>query len=101
MKPRAYLINTSRGGLVDHDALLNALERGTLAGAGLDVFDPEPTPANHPLLLRSDVIIAPHVGGATFASKERLWGDAITQALQVLRGERPPHILNPEVIPAK
>ena len=99
MKPGAYLINAARGGLVDEAALLSALESGHLAGAGLDVFDPEPPPANHPLLQRDNVIASGHVAGATQASKDRLIEGAIQQALNVLRGERPPFLLNPEVWP--
>jgi len=99
MKPGAYLINAARGGLVDEAALLSALESGHLAGAGLDVFDPEPPPPNHPLLQRDDVIATGHVAGATQASKDRLIEGAIQQALNVLRGERPPFLLNPDVWP--
>ena len=80
-------------------ALLDALERGHLGGAGLDVFDPEPTSPDNPLLHREDVVVTPHIGGATLASKDRLWHEAISQALQVLRGERPPNLVNPEVWP--
>ncbi|HEV3003171.1 MAG TPA: hydroxyacid dehydrogenase [Pirellulales bacterium] len=97
MKPGAYLINAARGGLVDETALLAALESGRLAGAGLDVFDPEPPPPDHSLLSRGDVICTPHVGGATLEGRRRIWEGAIAQVLQVLRGERPPHLLNPEV----
>jgi len=97
MKPGAYLVNAARGGLVDESALLAALESGRLAGAGLDVFDPEPPPPDHPLLARGDVIATPHVGGATAEGRRRVWEGAIAQVLQVLRGERPPHLLNPEV----
>jgi phosphoglycerate dehydrogenase-like enzyme len=100
MKGGAVLINTARGGLVDETALLEALEEGHLAGAGLDVFDPEPPPPDHPLLHRGDVIATPHIAAATAAGKIRLWQVAIGQALQVLRGERPPHLVNPEVWPA-
>lgn len=99
MKPGAYLINTARGGLVDEAALLAALESGHLHGAGLDVFAEEPPNPASPLLSRDDVIATPHIAGATLASKARLWQAAINQALQVLRGERPPNLANPEVWP--
>jgi D-3-phosphoglycerate dehydrogenase len=59
----------------------------------------EPPDPGHPLLQREDVIATPHIGGATTASKARLWETAIKQALQVLRGERPPYLVNPEVWP--
>jgi len=99
MKPGAILINAARGGLVDEAALLDALERGHLQGAGLDVFDPEPPSPDNPLLHRDDVVATPHIASATGASKARLWQAAIRQALQVLRGERPDHLVNPEVWP--
>ena len=99
MKQGAILVNTARGGLVDEGALLAALEGGHLRGAGLDVFDPEPPESTNPLLRRSDVIATPHIAGATGASRDRLWRAAIAQALQVLRGERPAGLANPEVWP--
>lgn len=99
MKPGSYLVNAARGGLVDQAALLDALESGHLHGAGLDVFPHEPPDPQSPLLQRDDVIATPHIAGATPASKDRLWSSAITQALQVLRGERPRHLANPEVWP--
>jgi len=95
MKPGAILVNTARGGLVEEDALLEALDSGHIRGAGLDVFDPEPPQPDNPLLHRPDVIATPHIAGATLASKDRLWRIAITQALQVLRGETPPNLVNP------
>jgi D-3-phosphoglycerate dehydrogenase len=101
MKLDSILINTARGGLIDHPALLDALERGRLFGAGLDVTDPEPLPPDHPLLHRHDVIVTPHVAAATEAGKARLYESAITQAIQVLRGERPPHLVNPDVWPVR
>ena len=97
MKPGAILINTARGGLVDHDALLAALGSGRLFGAGLDVTDPEPLPPDHPLLHRDDVVVTPHVAAATAEGKARLYESAVTQALQVLRGEYPNHLVNPDV----
>jgi len=99
MKPGSYLINTARGGLVDEAALLEALKRGHVRGAGLDVFDPEPPHADNPLLHRDDVVATGHVAGGTQASKDRLWEGAIVQALQVLQGQRPEHLVNQEVWP--
>ncbi|MHB8629896.1 MAG: NAD(P)-dependent oxidoreductase [Aggregatilineales bacterium] len=98
MKLGSFLINTARGSLVDEAALLTALESGHLAGAALDVFDPEPPLPDNPLLHRDDVIATPHIGGVTLASKDRLWREAITQALQVLAGERPAHLVNREIL---
>jgi D-3-phosphoglycerate dehydrogenase / 2-oxoglutarate reductase len=97
MKPGAILINVARGGLVDETALSEALESQHLAGVGLDVFHTEPPPVNHPLLGRDNVVTTPHVAGATTAGKDRLWRQALRQALQVLQGERPPNLVNGEV----
>jgi D-3-phosphoglycerate dehydrogenase len=99
MKPGSYLVNAARGGLVDEAALLAALESGHLRGAGLDVFDPEPPRTDHALLQRDDVIASGHVAGATQASKDRLIEGAILQALNIVRRERPPFLLNPEIWP--
>jgi D-3-phosphoglycerate dehydrogenase / 2-oxoglutarate reductase len=97
MKPRAVFINTARGGLVDNDALLGALEGGRLFGAGLDVTSPEPLPADHPLLRRDDVVITPHVASATADGKARIFRAAFQQAIDVVGGRRPEHLVNPEV----
>ncbi len=97
MKPGAVFINVSRGGHVDEAALAAALDSGRLFGAGLDVTDPEPPLAGNPLLGRDNVVITPHVASATVAGKPRLFIHALEQIVQVLQGERPPHLLNPEV----
>lgn len=97
MKPGAVFINTARGGLVDGDALLKALETGRLVGAGLDVTSPEPLPAGHPLLGRDDVVVTPHVASATADGKARTFRAAFQQAMDVVGGRRPENLVNPEV----
>ena len=97
MKPGAIFINTARGGLVDQDALLDALEGGRLFGAGLDVTSPEPLPMGHPLLGRDDVVVTPHVASATADGKVRIFRAAFQNAIDVVAGRRPEHIVNPEV----
>lgn len=86
MKHGVYLINCARGGLVDQEALLAALDSGQVAGAGLDVTDPEPLPVGHPLLQHPNVIVTPHVASATVAGRRRLYSHAIDNALNVLAG---------------
>jgi D-3-phosphoglycerate dehydrogenase / 2-oxoglutarate reductase len=94
MKRGVYLVNCARGGLVDQDALLSALDSGQVAGAGLDVTDPEPLPEGHPLLLHPKVIVTPHMASATVAGRRRLYSHAIDNALNVLAG-RPATIVAP------
>ena len=95
MRPGAFLINTSRGGLIDLDALGEALQQGTLAGAGLDVFEPEPPDLSHPLFADERVIATPH---AAFVSEEALI-DLRTrvagQIIDALQGRTPPNTVNP------
>ena len=97
MKPGSIFINAGRGGLVDEAALLEALESGHLFGAGLDVTDPEPAELNNPLLHLENVVVTPHVASATPEGKMRMFVGALEQVVQVLQGERPPHLVNPEV----
>jgi D-3-phosphoglycerate dehydrogenase len=94
MKQGVYLVNCARGGLVDQEALVAALDSGQVAGAGLDVTDPEPLPAGHPLLEHPNVIVTPHVASATVAGRRRLYAHAIDNALNVLAG-RPATIVAP------
>ena len=97
MKPTAYLINCARGGLVDPDALTEALRDGRIAGAGIDVFDPEPPERDHPLFDLENVIVTPHLAGLSRETNLRLSMSAAEQVLQVLAGDRPPRLVNPEV----
>jgi phosphoglycerate dehydrogenase-like enzyme len=97
MKPGAIFVNTARGGLVDADALLAALDDGRLFGAGLDVTSPEPLPPGDALLDRDDVVVTPHIASGTTDGKARIFRSAFEQALEVLAGRRPDHLVNPEV----
>jgi phosphoglycerate dehydrogenase-like enzyme len=97
MKRGAIFVNTARGGLVDQDALLAALDARQLVGAGLDVTTPEPLPPDHPLLGRDDIVVTPHIASATADGKVRILEAAFEQAMTVIRGERPAHLVNPDV----
>ena len=97
MKSGAVFINAARGPIVDESALLEAIDSGHLFAAGLDVTDPEPAHPDTPLLHRENVIVTPHIASATPAGKDRIYEIALSQVLQVLKGERPPHLVNPEV----
>jgi len=77
MRPTAYLVNTSRGPLIDEVALVEALRAGAIAGAGLDVFDVEPLPANHPLRTLPNTVVTPHVGYVTTATYQRWWRQVV------------------------
>jgi len=87
MKPSAYLVNTSRGPIVDTDALLEALEAGTIAGAGIDVYDTEPLPADHPLRTAPHAIVTPHLGYVTEDTYTVFFTDAVEDVLAWLAGE--------------
>lgn len=95
MKPGAILVNTARGGLVDLDALHEALAAGRLAGAGLDVFDPEPPDPAHPLFGLDNVVVTNHIGWYSEESMRDLQRLAAEEAVRVLQGEPPRHWLNP------
>jgi phosphoglycerate dehydrogenase-like enzyme len=94
MKPTAYLVNTSRGPIVDEPALLQALEHKTIAGAGLDVFEVEPLPLDHPFRRLDNIVITPHLGYVTDETYRVFYGDALEDMQAFLKGE-PVRVLNP------
>jgi D-3-phosphoglycerate dehydrogenase / 2-oxoglutarate reductase len=96
MKPGAYLINCARGGVVDHDALAEALEAGRLAGAGLDVFEPERLPADHRLVGLRNTVLTPHVAFYSEESIEELQRRAAANVVAVLTGREPSNVVNPD-----
>jgi glyoxylate reductase len=96
MKPTAVLINTSRGSVVDEEALARALEAGWLAGAGLDVYEKEPLDAGSPLLRMENVTLAPHIGSATTPARSEMGRLTAENLLAALRGDAPIHWLNPD-----
>ncbi len=98
MKSTAILINTARGPIVDSAALREAVNAGEIAGAALDVTDPEPLPAGDPLLQTRDVIITPHIGSATRTARERMADMAVDNLLAGLEGRPMPHQANPGVL---
>ena len=97
MKPTAVLVNTSRGPVVDPDALYEALAEGQIAYAALDVTDPEPLPAGHKLLSLPNCLVVPHIASASFATRTRMAVMAAENLLAGLRGQRLPNCVNPEV----
>jgi len=96
MKPTAFLINTSRGPVVDEMAMVHALEAGKIAGAGLDVFEQEPFV--HPGLKRANVVLAPHLGSASVETRQKMALVAAQNTVALFKGQRPANMLNPEVL---
>jgi phosphoglycerate dehydrogenase-like enzyme len=86
MRPSAVLVNTSRGPIVDEASLLAALHAGTIAGAGLDVYDTEPLPPDHPLRSAPNTVLTPHLGYVTSGTYEHFYGDAVEDIAEFLRG---------------
>ena len=98
MKPGAVLINVARGPIVDTGALAQALHEGRLGGAALDVHTVQPLPADSPLFDCPNLLLTPHVAGITTTSMRRMSLGAAEQMLAMLRGERPAHLVNPEIL---
>jgi glyoxylate reductase len=97
MKPGAILVNTSRGAVVDHAAMVAALKSGRLAGAGLDVTDPEPIARRDPILRFDNVVITPHIGSASIAARASMAAIAVDNILDVFAGRVPRRCANPQV----
>lgn len=98
MKPGSIFVNAARGTLVDETALAAAIQSGHLFGAGLDVTDPEPPQLDNPLLAMENVLVVPHVASATPEGKRGNFEGALKGIVEVLRGEQPTYLVNPEVI---
>jgi glyoxylate reductase len=96
MKPTAFLINTSRGPVVEEPALVHALETGKIAGAALDVFENEPF--IHPGLKRPNVVLAPHIASASLETRTKMACMAAENVVALFNGQRPPNMLNPDVL---
>jgi glyoxylate reductase len=98
MKRTAYLINNSRGPVVDEKALYDALKEGRIAGAGLDVFEQEPTPVDNPLLKLDNVVIAPHISSASYETRSRMAEMVAENLVAFFEGRKPPNLVNADVL---
>jgi len=98
MKESAFLINSSRGPVVDEKALITALKAGKIRGAGLDVWDPEPPSVDNPLLTMDNVVTLPHIASASVETRTRMIEMAIDNLKAILNGRIPPNLVNKEVI---
>jgi D-3-phosphoglycerate dehydrogenase / 2-oxoglutarate reductase len=99
MSPHSYFITTARGGIHDEAALAAARTAKQIAGAGLDVWEDEPPPSEHPLLRFDNVVVSPHTAGITRQSRHNIAKIAAEQLLDILDGKKPPRLLNPDVWP--
>ncbi len=101
MKPTAILINTARGPVIDEKALVKALKEGWIAGAGLDVFNEEPLPKDHPLTKLENVVLAPHIGSAARETRTKMAVLVAENLIAFYKGEIPPTLVNKEVVKIK
>ena len=97
MQDGVVIVNAARGGVIDTQALIDALDSGKVYAAGLDVTAPEPLDPAHTLLHRDNVVVTPHIASATDKGRVRMYSGAIENARQVLAGERPVDVVNPHV----
>lgn len=98
MKKTAYLINNARGPVVDEKALYKALKEGWIAGAGLDVFETEPTPVDNPLLKLDNVVVAPHISSASLETRAEMSKMVADNLIAFFEGKKPPNLINPDVV---
>lgn len=98
MKKTAYIINNSRGPVVDEKALHMALKEGWIAGAGLDVFEQEPTPMDNPLLKLENVVVAPHISSASLETRAKMSEMVAGNLVNFFQGKQPPNLVNPDVM---
>jgi glyoxylate reductase len=98
MKKTAYLINNSRGPVVDEKALYEALNAGRIAGAGLDVFEQEPTSLANPLLKLDNVVVAPHISSASYETRSKMAEMVADNLIAFFEGKKPPNLINPDVL---
>jgi len=101
MKKTAYLINNARGPIVDEKALYKALKEGWIAGAGLDVFEEEPTPVTNPLLKLDNVVVAPHISSASYETRSKMAEMVAENLIAYFDGKTPPNLVNPEAMKTK
>jgi len=97
MKNTAYIINTSRGSVINESALVDALKNNQIAGAGLDVYENEPD-LHEELIQLKNAILLPHIGSATLETRTKMAVMAATNIIEFFKGNQPPNILNPEVL---
>jgi phosphoglycerate dehydrogenase-like enzyme len=98
MKETAYFVNTARSAVTDEVAIIEALKAKKIAGGGFDVFDKEPLPPDHPFMVLDNAILLPHIGGATVEVTTHQTQIMVPDIVRLIKGERPLHIVNPEVL---
>jgi len=98
MKKTAYIINNSRGPVVDEKALYKALKEGWIAGAGMDVFEQEPTPLDNPILKLDNVVVAPHISSASIETRAQMAQMVADNLVAFFEGRKPPNLVNPDVM---